>query len=202
MTDRLSHREKERPMSHRSRPRTFHKPKRPAPDLPLEELFYDDDRLSLKLMTAEYRICHVFAHATDWINGKQRGTDNFIVGVDRRQKDLVNHIFDQVAGTIVYVSELPRLENETATSLRFVARNAERRLLAVQLSIMVRRCAIWFDEQPPGTWNIVPSVMDMYYHNKDRAAEAYHVEQQQRREALHGGGRIRQVHGSRAMALR
>lgn len=163
----------------------------------LDDLF-DDDELALKLKISQHRIMKSFDYATYWSHGKMRGTDNFIVRVGPRQKDLVEHIFCSVItgrrSGIVTVSDLPREIEGSASTLQQVARSAERRLLAIQLSFMVQDGDIWFDEQVPGTWNVRPSLMDDYRLNRQISAEAKRVDQRLRRESLHGGGRLMVVH--------
>ncbi|OYX41007.1 hypothetical protein B7Y94_05785, partial [Candidatus Saccharibacteria bacterium 32-49-12] len=124
-----------------------------VPSHPFDSLF-DDDELALKLLIARHRILMAFDHATHWSHGKMRGTDNFIVGVGRRQKDLVEHVAQRIVlemnRGIVTVSDLPRNLNVATSVLRRIARDVERRLVAVQVSLMSNRKDIWFDQSVPG----------------------------------------------------
>jgi hypothetical protein len=167
-----------------------------APSYRLGDLF-DDDQLAIKLMIAKYRILMAFDHATFWSHGKQRGTDNFIVGVGHRQKDLVHYVVEHVVkgmnGGIVTASELPDFVGDTSSVLRDVARSTERQLLAVQLA-MLTPDGIWFNAQTPGTWNISQSLMDEYRLGRKLVREAKRVDACLRREALHSGGRLMVVH--------
>ena len=185
-------------MSRNSAPRQNYperKGKHYVRDMPLEELF-DDDRLLVKLTIAEHRILKAFDLATYFSRGKRHGTDNFILGVDARQKYLVKYVMDNVVrngSSIVYYSELPEELGNVKSVLGEVARNAERRLLAVRLELFVRKGEIWFEHQTPGTWNICTSAMDRYRQDKEMIKAAKFVDAQRRREELHGG-RLRIVH--------
>ena len=171
--------------------RTSHVPK-----YRLDELFSDDE-LTLKLMIAKYRIMMAFDHATFWSHGKERGTDNFIVGVGSRQKDLVHYIMEHVVkgmnSKIVTASDLPEFVGDTSSVLRHVAQEAERQLIAVQLA-MLSPDGIWFNTQTPGTWNVAASLMDEYRLSRELTREAKRVDARLRREALHSGGRLMVVH--------
>lgn len=164
---------------------------------PFSELF-DENELIVKLKVAEYRICQAFFHAKAMSCGKMRGTDNFIVGVGPRQKDLVEYVFDQIIiaanGRVVTVSDLPQLENETKASLVSVVIDVESRLVAAQLAVMVREGVVWFNENQGGSWNILQSSMDRYRLDRLSAAEVHRTNQRIRRENLHGGGRLKVVH--------
>ncbi|AHB42244.1 hypothetical protein RAAC3_TM7C00001G0387 [Candidatus Saccharibacteria bacterium RAAC3_TM7_1] len=166
------------------------------PGYRLDELFTDDE-LALKLLIAQYRILMAFDHATFWSHGKLRGTDNFIIGVGHRQKDLVQYIVERVVigmkSGIVTASELPEFVGDTSSVLRDVARNTERQLVAVQLA-MLSPDSIWFNAQTPGTWNVVQSLVDEYRLHRKLANEAKRVDARLRREALHNGGRLMVVH--------
>ena len=163
----------------------------------LDELF-DSDELSLKLRIAEHRILKAFDYAAYWSHGKMRGTDNFIVGVSPRQKDFVDYIIDNVViklnSGIVFVSELPSIGTERSSELRRIARDAECRLVASRLALMVRDGQIWFNQQIPGTWNVTQRAMDNYRLDRKLAYEANKVDQTLRRESLHGGGRLVEIH--------
>jgi len=167
-----------------------------VPDYRLDTLFSDDE-LTIKLMIAKYRILMAFDHATFWSHGKMRGTDNFIIGVGHRQKDLVHYVIEHVVegmnGKIVTASELPEFVGDTSSILRAVARKTERQLVAVQLA-MLSPDGIWFNAQTPGTWNISQSLMDEYLLNRYLVRAAKRVDARLRREALHNGGRLRVVH--------
>lgn len=166
------------------------------PDYSLDSLFKPAD-LTIKLMIAEHRLMMAFDHAVYWSHGKLRGTDNFIVGVGHRQKDLVEHVIERIVegmkSGIVTASDLPDFVGDTSSVLRRVARNAERRILAVRLEQLAGD-GIWFDRQTPGTWNISQSMMDTYRSNKRMTAEASRIDTRLRREGLHSGGRLRVVH--------
>ncbi len=167
-----------------------------VPTYDLDELF-DRDEIVLKLLIAEHRILKAYDYATYWSHGKLRGTDNFIVGVGPRQKDLVEHIINKVVkkgSNIVCVSELPSQISENASTLRHIARRAEHDLLADRLSYMVRNGQIWFDEQNPGTWNVSQGAMDGYRQDRELSRLVHHIEQTKRRESLHGGGHLMVVH--------
>lgn len=168
-----------------------------VPSYRLDELF-DDTVLRDKLNIAKYRVLMGFAYATHWQNGRLRGTDNYIVGVGPRQKDLVDHIVSKVTvelgKSIVAVSDLPLGIDGSTSMLRQVARSAERQLIAVCVSVMVADCHIWFEENVPGSWNILQSAMDEYHHGKQTVANAKKIDATLRREKLHGGGRLRMVH--------
>ncbi len=159
---------------------------------------FDDDELTLKLLIARHRILMAFDHATYWSHGKMRGTDNFIVGVGERQKDLVKHVTEHVIlgmnRSIVTVSDLPRSIDATTSILRRIARDVERRLVAVQVSLMSNRKDIWFDQSVPGYWGVLQSVMDDYRLNRHVTHEAKRVDQRLRRESLHGNGPLMVVH--------
>jgi hypothetical protein len=184
-------------MSRISTLRTY-QPRRAAstPKYRLDELF-DDEELPVKLMIAKYRILMAFDHATFWSHGKQRGTDNFIVGVGHRQKDLTHYVIECVVKgmgrKIVTASELPGFVGDNSSVLRKVARETERQLVAVQLA-MLSPDYIWFNAQTPGTWNVAPSLMDDYRLNRELVHEVKRVDARLRREALHGGGRLAVVH--------
>lgn len=178
-------------MSVTSTHRTFHR-RSYIPDYELYELFSDDE-LMLKLMVAKYRILMAFDHATFWSHGKMRGTDNFIIGVGARQKDLVEYVANR-NGNIVTASELPDFVGDRSSVLRTIARNAEKRLLAVQLAMMCTDNAIWFNGSTPGLWEVAQHLMDDYRLNRQMVIEAKRVDARLRREALHAGGRLRVVH--------
>lgn len=167
-----------------------------VPDYKLESLF-SDDVLTIKLMVAKYRILMAFDHATFWSCGKMRGTDNFIVGVDHRQKDLVQYIVERVVigmgRGIVTASELPEFVGDNSSLLRHAAHKAERQLIAVQLAMLSPE-SIWFNAQPPGTWNVSQSLMDEYRYSRMLVIAAKRVDTRLRREGLHAGGRLRVVH--------
>lgn len=177
--------------------RTSAHTKKHTPRYALRDLF-DDDELALKLLIARHRIMKAFDYATFWSHGKMRGTDNFIVGVGPRQKDLVKYVLDRVVvgacNGIVAVNDLPHSIDQTAKVLRQIARDAESRILAVQISFMVQDGRLWFEEQIPGTWNVLQSCMDDYRLNRHVAQEANRVDAISRRESLYGGGRLMVVH--------
>lgn len=167
-----------------------------VPDYRLDALFSDDE-LTIKLMIAKYRILMAFDHATFWSHGKMRGTDNFIIGVGHRQKDLVQYVVERVvigmSGGIVTASELPEFVGDSSSVLRQAARNAERQLIAVRLAMLTPE-SIWFNAHTPGTWNISQSLMDEYRLSRKLANEAKRVDARLRREALHNGGRLMVMH--------
>ncbi len=166
------------------------------PHYGLDELF-DNDELALKLKIAQYRILTAFDRATYFAHGKVRSTDNFIIGVGERQKDLVEHVVDTVITGmkrgIVCASELPTWLGDNSPILRSAARNAERQIVAVQLAMLSPR-NIWFEYQAPGFWVVAPSLMDEYRLDRELVAEAKKIDTRLRREGLHGDGRLRVVH--------
>ncbi len=186
-------------MSHSTPLRTYQSRRTShVPNYPLGVLF-DHDDLTLKLMVAKYRILMAFDHATFWSHGKVRGTDNFIVGVGHRQKDLVQYVVERVVigmkSGIVTASDLPEFVGDASSLLRQVARNAERQLIAVRLEMLVQEeKEIWFNHQTPGTWNVAQSLMDEYRLSRKLAHEARRIDARLRREALHDGGRLIAVH--------
>lgn len=196
MTDRPSF-ERSAGVSRTSIYSARHSRKEFLPDYPLSEIF-DEDGLELRLLIARHRILKAFDLATFWSHGKMRGTDNFIVEVGPKQKDLVDHIMTSIVvdgrSAILTLSDLPgHIEGSNAT-LRQVVRRASRRLLAIQLSSMAQDGQVWFDRQIPGTWNVLPSLMDTYHKNRQVAAGVKKIEATERREGLHGGSRLRVVH--------
>ena len=181
-------------MSRNSAPRT--RPQYAPNRFMLRDLF-DDDELVSKLQLAEHRIMKAFARATQWQNGKMRGTNNVIIGIGPKQKNLVDHVMDKVVvgmrSPIVTVSDLPVLDGETTGQLKAIARDVEERLVAVRISKIIPH-KIWFDEWNGGTWNVSMKAMDDYRLNSKIAAQAHRTDQRLRREGLHSGGRLRVVH--------
>ncbi len=179
------------PAQHANRPRQRH-----TPTYPLQELF-DDDELTLKLQIARHRITKTFVHATVMSRGKRRETDNYIVGVGPRQKDLVAHVIGANLANhrsgIVTASELPACIGSTAAVLRAVAKHAEHQLVTVQLSLLCPS-GVWYNEDGTGAWEIAPTLTDEYHRNRHVVSEAKRIDARLRREALHGGGRLRVVH--------
>lgn len=176
------------------------KPSRREEFIPSYELgsLFDDDDLTLKLMIAKYRLLMAFDRATYWAHGKKRGTDNFIIGVGDRQKDLVAHVEQNVLigmrCGIVSASELPDFLGEKSSVLRKVARDAEKQLLAVRLAQLAADGEVWFNRHTPGTWNVSQRLMDDYQLDRQLTSEAKRIDSLLRRESLHHGGRLRVVH--------
>ena len=184
-------------MSRTVSPRTYQSSRdQHTPNYRLDKLFSDDE-LAIKLTIAKFRILMAFDHATYWSHGKERGTDNFIVGVGSRQKDLVHYVIERVVNgmksSIVTSSDLPEFVGDNSSQLRQVARRTERQLIAVRLA-MLSPDKIWFDAHPPGCWNVSQGLMDDYRLNRKLVADAKKVDERLRREKLHGGGRLRVIH--------
>lgn len=163
----------------------------------LDQLF-DDKDLTDKLILTKYRVLTAFDHATVWCNGRLRGADNYIVGVGPRQKDLVDHVVSKVIVgmncTILTINDLPYDMDGSRAELRQVIDDAERQLLAACISTMVGDSRIWFEEQVPGTWNVLQSTMDEYRRDRPAIAAAKKADATWRRTKLHGGSRLRVVH--------
>lgn len=163
----------------------------------LDELFSDEELVD-KLGVARNRIAATFTNATEWRHGRKRGTHNYILGVGGQQKDLEDHIIKHTLTHerkgIVTASELPKSIGDHIPTLKAVVRETNIRLIAAELDRMVNgEKLIWYNEHH-GTWEALQSVIDNYLAELTNAKQVRKVDERLRREALHGGGRLRVVH--------
>lgn len=176
--------------------RTFRRPQH-VRRYELDELF-DYEDIVVKLQVAQNRIVEAFATATEYRRGKIRGTGGYIIGVDKQQKALVDHIMTHVINGrkhgIVIASELPSWIGNSRGVLHTVIDDLNRRFVAVRLSELCQKKIIWFNEYNNGTWDIHQRALDQYYAELSYAKEIRKVDERLRREDLHGGGRLRVIH--------
>ena len=167
-------------------------------DYTLNRLFPSEAKLTLKLQIAQYRILEAFDDATHWSRGKVQSTDNFIVQIGGDKEDLVRYVYDRIVTDlqhrIVLVNDLPEEIEEPRSVLQQIAESAEKRLLAMQASLLAESHDIWFDHSKHGTWNVRQGLMADYRRNRQIAREIQRIDETFRRESLHGGGRLMVVH--------
>lgn len=128
----------------------------------LDELF-DDEQLEKVLVDARRRIVATFDHATEFHRGRIRGTDNYIVGVAARQRELAQYIV-QNARSFIDASQLPSwIPTEPRKVLKYVIERAEYDAVLAMLNEMCGPGVhdIWFDEGY-GIWQIRAGVVDEY----------------------------------------
>ena len=75
---------------------------------------FDNDKMAELLDRARRRIVTIFYRATEWRRGRYRRTDNYIVGVDERQKCLARYILKELLTDFVFTDELPAGAEELA----------------------------------------------------------------------------------------
>ena len=165
-----------------------------VPRYKLDELF-DEWQLQDGLLLAKYRIIDAFVNAEEFIRGKNRRTQSYIVGLGSRQKHLVGYVMQSVVLgrglRFVTASELPRFVKQK--HLKKTQEMAEHDLIAAMLSQISPR-DIWYNEDGTGTWEICQSLLDEYYLSLDLARLVGKNRARLRRESLHGGGRLQLVH--------
>lgn len=160
---------------------------------PLDELF-SEELLGDKLVLAERRIAASFDHAIEFARGRYRGTDNYIIGLGNRQRELVRYVSDR-SNSFVYEEDLPsRLLCLTKHEVRVVIRQAQYDLLSAQLGAMCQapRCDVYYVETY-GIWQITQSAMDNY---RDRQAQARRMMKVDRRNE-HGMVRSQRINRGR-----
>lgn len=128
---------------------------------PLSDIF-EEDVLSDKLMLARRRIIAIFHAATEWRNGKYRGTDNYIVGLDSKQRQLAWHIHRHTNHGFVYEEDLPGNVLELRQAyIEDVISNLQYRFILAQLNQMCSPIGadVWYDEAR-GLWQMSQNCHD------------------------------------------
>lgn len=154
-------------------------------DYELTELF-DREELENKLALARRHIIAVFHNATFTHRGRRRGTDNFIVGVDKRQKDLAKHIATS-AKRFVDVRDLPvEISHLTDGHRNHIAGQAQYKLVLAMLNQMCgpgSQHEIYWDDMR-GWWQMRASCLTEYL-------SVNHARRQLKRDDRTFHGRVR-----------
>lgn len=140
---------------------------------PLDELFTDDE-LADKLVVARRRVIRSFYFATEVYRGKTQRTDNYVLGVGPKQKELVKHVIRDNWRPIVTAKDLPEMMSEfTPGQQELIARRAQQDVYAFQINSMCSRplFEIYFDEAH-GVWQMIQSAIDEYRLQNQHARHA------------------------------
>ena len=155
---------------------------------------FDNDKMAELLDRARRRIVTIFYRATEWRRGRYRRTDNYIVGVDERQKCLARYILKELLTDFVFTDELPAGAEELAPlHVDSIISNLHYRLVLAQIDQMVRDADIWYDGAF-GIWQTSQRCHDEMLADKKRAKRASKFDKRQwhgrpRRQARRRGTR-------------
>lgn len=99
-----------------------------------------------------------------WVaRNPRRSTDNYIIGVGGKQKDLATHVLRHARRPIVRESDLPRELRHSKKDVQRIISSANHRIVAALLNEMCSAplCEIWY-EKDCGLWQIIQSSVDGY----------------------------------------
>lgn len=160
-------------------------------DYSLEELFYPEE-LAEKMEIARRRVVTTFITATEPVptsrikwhqlvpnpdgsarRKPRRGTDNYIIGVGSKQKDLAAHIVKTARKPIIRPCDLPESIRRHAHMVERVISAAEHRIVLALLNEMCSAplSEIYYDEAC-GIWQIVQSCIDQHKRSLRQARQA------------------------------
>lgn len=113
---------------------------------------FDETEMAELLDRARRRIVSVVYYAVEWRRGKYRRTDNYIIGVAGKQRNLAGHIHRELRRHFIYEDDLPEGTTELhPMDIRSIVSNLEYRLILAQLNQMVKEADVWYDEAT-GIW--------------------------------------------------
>lgn len=127
----------------------------------LDELFTDEELIE-KLWLARHRIITIFYNEMEWRNGKFRKTDNYVIGVGKKQSELARYICSQIKRGFVSESDLPpRMAELSPRDIRDTISNLQYRIILTMLNQLCSPvgCDIWYDEET-GIWQMSQSCHD------------------------------------------
>ena len=157
-------------LSHRQRPKKYRKttPREEAKiynrGYTLDELFYSEELLDL-IAVARFRITGEFFYATDYARGRMRGTDNYIVGVGHRLKDLAQYVNRSTRGFIKKEDHPDYLQDLKPDLIERITVRAQFDVVLMALQAMRDR-EIWYNEGL-GIWEVAQSSVDEYLRCED-----------------------------------
>lgn len=162
--------------------------------MPLDELFFEDEVLDF-MAVARRRIIATFHHATEptprFRPGqgmkRERGTDNYIVGVGCRQSDLARHVLEKMGRPFLSEDQLPSGVLEMPPHyIKAILQRARYDIMLAQINVMCpvsprsatkRRTSneVWYDELR-GVWQICQSSIDEHVLSRRTARSALKVD--------------------------
>lgn len=131
----------------------------------------DEEKVADLMAIARRRIIAVFISEREFVRGVWRSTDNYILGVEGRQSALASYISHEMKKNFIFERDLPlRFAYCNHKLARRLIDNLQAQIILMELNIMCgkNRFHIWYNESW-GTWEILPSVVDEYYEQLDRA---------------------------------
>ena len=125
---------------------------------------FDDQKLEDLIYIARGRVLTAFDHATEQYRGRVRGTDNYIGGVGKKQKELVAYVQNN---TKPFLNDAdlpilpPRLMSMSGAQYAALLVKLHQTVLSMAVNSMVKQKIVWYEET--GLWCVTQSAMDEWH---------------------------------------